>query len=147
MEGMTRTSGFTLLEVIIVAAVIGVVASMVIPGFQNAKKAANESGCIGTMRSLMSATETYTLRYGSYPVQMQDLADVDIIDEVLGASSALPGKSGYVYTLTSTTGTWSCTADPITHGITGDRYFYIDSTGVVRSNGSQTATSADQAVE
>ena len=80
MEGMTRTSGFTLLEVIIVAAVIGVVASMVIPGFQNAKKAANESGCIGTMRSLMSATETYTLRYGSYPVQMQDLADVDIIE-------------------------------------------------------------------
>ena len=148
MKGNTRTeSGFTLLEVIIVAAVIGIVASMAIPGFQNAKKATNESGCIGTMRSLMTATETYNLRFGTYPSQMQDLADADIIDEVLGASSAAPGKSGYLYTLTSATGIWSCTADPITFGVTGDRYFFIDATGAIRFNGSTTATSADPAVD
>ena len=141
------TGGFTLIEVLIVATVIGVVASVAIPGFQNAKKAANESGVIANLKGLVTSVEAYRLRLGAYPTQMQDLADAQIVDEVIGGSTAAPGKSGYLYTLTAVSGTWNITADPITPGITGNRYFYIDASGVVHYSESGTASASDPPVD
>jgi type IV pilus assembly protein PilA len=64
----------------------------------------------------------------------------DLIDSVLASSS----KSGYTFSYSATTPylTYKLNAGPSNPGVTGQRYFYTDSSGVIRADTSTAATSA-----
>ena len=136
--------GFTLIELLIVIAVIAILAAIAIPNLLSSRKAANEASAISSVRTLVSAEETYRSRFGQYGAGTA-LTGASLVDTTLMATT---GKSGYVMAVASPTATgYAITAVPVTHGTTGDRSFYADQTGVIRSNEGATASATGSPIQ
>lgn len=151
-----RSAGFSLIELMIVVAVILIIAGIAIPNFIRSKMRANEAGAVANMRTITTANVVYDTTYsvgfapslvvlGGDP-STPSAGSAGLIDSVLGSGV----KSGYIYTYTplflDTTShyqAYSVTADPITPGTTGDRHFYTDQTNLIRENLTGTAGSSD----
>lgn len=131
-----RQGGFTVLELLIVIAVIAIVASIAIPNYSASKKSANEASAISSMRALMSAEENYRVtqippKYGV----LSQLHASGLINPALGTGS----KSGYTFLTfgVPNTQTYAFTGTPQSGA--GDRWFYVDQTGVIRANSGASA--------
>ena len=61
---MSRRSGFTLVEIMIVVAIIGLLAAIAIPAFMKARNSARRNGCINNLRQIDGAKDQYVLEYG-----------------------------------------------------------------------------------
>jgi prepilin-type N-terminal cleavage/methylation domain-containing protein len=136
--------GFTLIELLIVIAVIAILAAIAIPNLLSSRKAANESSAIASLRTLVSAQETFRSRQTppTYATSLTGLGT--LIDPVLGNGS----KSGYTFLAgTTDANTYSYTADPTTAGTSGDRHFFVDQTGVIRVNDTGTASGASSPIQ
>ena len=85
---MKRTGGFTLIELMIVVAIIAIVAAIAIPSLLNSRKASNEASAVGSLRALVTVTHQYNLRFRSFPSSLTDLQTLNYIDNVLGSGAA-----------------------------------------------------------
>lgn len=124
-----RTKGFSLIELLIVVAVIGIIATIALPNLQSSKKAANEAAAIAHLRTWTSAQELYYQRYRTYAASEQSLVDERLV------GNPDPQQCGYLFEVTAEGAdslNWSGTASPLQEGVTGDRSFFIDQTGVIR---------------
>ena len=132
-----RRDGFTLIELLVVVAVITIVLAMTIPILRDSKKGANETAIIGTRKALVSANEQYRLRYGVYAPYAISLAPA--VPQLLGNTTLGEYQSDY-----RTNGyTYSIQAWPRNPGVTADRSFWVDTSGVIRVNLTDHATSTD----
>ena len=142
-----RQKGFSLIELLIVVAIILIIAAIAIPNLLRSKIAANQASAVGSMRSLNTACIAYYTSYGSFPTALTNLGPVgssgtasstsaDLIDSVLSAGT----KSGYtfVYSPGSLNQSYSITASPVTAATTGQNMYYTDQSGVIRSDTSGT---------
>src|SRR5207302_6143781 len=68
-----RQKGFSLIELLIVVAIILIIAAIAIPNLLRSKMAANEASAVGSLRSLHTACITYSTTYGSYPTALANL--------------------------------------------------------------------------
>jgi type IV pilus assembly protein PilA len=126
-RGVRDPRGFSLIELLIVVAVIGLIAAIAVPNLTSSRKAANEAAAIAHLRSWTSAQEIYFQRFGSYA------DDHSLLEEQGLAGEANPERLGYSFRLeTPSLGEWQGFADPITDSVTGDRSFFIDQTAVIR---------------
>jgi type IV pilus assembly protein PilA len=142
--------GFSLIELLVVVAIILIIASIAIPNLMRSKMATNEASAVSSLRTLNTASVTYSTNYGVYPAALASLgpmvgtspssATADLIDSVLAGGI----KAGYTisYTPGASNGSYSITAAPTTPGVTGQRYFYTDQSGVIRADPTSPATSA-----
>jgi len=133
---MTR-KGFTLIELMIVVAIIAIIAAIAIPSLLTAKKSGHEASVIASLRTLSSVQEQYRSRFSTYG-SLANLSAASYIDSVLGSGN----KNGYTFVMTAAVDTWACTAVPTTIGTTGDRGFRIDNSGVIRFSADGSAPTA-----
>ena len=144
-EGRRRhAAGFTLIELIVVVAVLAVIAVMTIPALLNSKKQTNESATVANLRTISQAQLQYRTRFGTYG-ELDDLSNAQ-----LTASTFVDGtRQGYTFTSANTADVsrWTIIAEPENPGVSGDRHFYIDQSGVIRYREGAPATASDSPVE
>ena len=133
--------GFTLVEIMIVVAIIVLLAAIAIPNLLRARLSANEATAIAAMRTLSTAMESYRAAQSppAYPNALAALnaSNPPYIDSVLASGN----KSGYTFSDPTPGGnTYGITANPQTANVTGVRSFFVDQSGVVRVGSSANGT-------
>jgi prepilin-type N-terminal cleavage/methylation domain-containing protein len=139
MKGTHTTTGFSLIELLIVVAIISIIAAIAVPNLLQSKAAANEAAALSYMRSWTSAQELYHTKFGAYADADSQLFNEGLINK--GAADS----HGYTFSLDNPSGSqnsWWGTGEPDTPGQTGSRFFFIDETGVMRFSTSGSATSS-----
>ena len=149
-----KQKGFSLIELLIVVAIILIIAAIAIPNLLRSKMAANEASAVASLRTYNTAIVSYQTTYGTDPstnlsalgpATTPSSTAADLVDNLLG--SATPVKSGYTFTYTPGAASngvisqYSITAQPQSAS-TGQRYFFTDQSGVIRQTTNGTAATA-----
>lgn len=136
-------TGFTLVEIMIVVAIIMILSFLLIPSMLRSSITANESSAIANLRNIYTVSQMYYVDNArEYPQQLSDLSDY--ISPALASGS----KSGYLFVYSrDSEDEFHINSNPRTPGRTGVRYFYLDETNVIRYNSSGEASESDPIAE
>ena len=146
--------GFTLVEIMIVVAIIALLAAIAIPNVLRGRVAANESAAIGNLRALVSSLEMFRSTNQVYPNpwqgQMYNYANPAFGPPSFNFNMTASNAQGYTYTYTAlaTNTAYNIVSVPVTLARTGTRSFYVDESGVIRHClGNTSPTTANNTID
>jgi type II secretory pathway pseudopilin PulG len=147
---MKSKIGFTLIEIMIVLAIVMTLAALVISSVLRARHNANEIASVAACKTIVAACQAYyanTLPH-TYPTGLSDLispvSNPPYIDSILASGT----KQGYNFTYAFINAeSFTLNSDPSVPGKTGARHFFVDESGIIRANADRQANTSDPVVE
>ncbi len=140
MNLQRRRRGFSLIELLIVIAIILIIITIALPRFSSAQRYAKETSALGAIRTIHTVQVQYYSQYGKYASSLTELgppssgaatpAAADLIDGTLATGE----KGGYKFTVGPNSGGYVINANPVAFGVSGSRTFYSDQSMVLRQN-------------
>jgi type IV pilus assembly protein PilA len=150
MNRRTRR-GFSLIELLIVIAIILIIITIAVPKLSHAKMFAQETAAIQAIKTIHTGQVQYSSQYGRFAASLPELgppttgATSAAAADVIGSDLSAGEKQGYKFTMTSNAGGYQIIAVPVTYGVTGSRTFYSDQTMVIHeNNGPEPATATSK---
>ena len=152
---MRNQAGFTLVEIVIVMAILVILSALAIPPMLRSRVTANESSAVNACRMIVANSQAY---HGSadphtYPASLSELAspisNPPYIDSLLAsATSTANPRQGYYYAYVLVdSARFTLNANPEVVNVTGSRYFFVDESGVIRVSSSTAAGPTDPPIE
>lgn len=89
--------GFSLLELLIVVAIILIIATIAIPSLLRSRQSTNESAAVGDLRTINTAEVTYSSSNSQQYASLADLMTAGMLDGRFAGVAAAPGLHGQVY--------------------------------------------------
>jgi type IV pilus assembly protein PilA len=137
-----KEAGFSLIELLIVIAIILIILSVALPQMSKSRMHAQEMAAIEEMQTINKAEIQYYSQFNQYATSLAQLgppatagaAEGPQAAGLIPASLASGAAGGYNFNLTPTPQGYGQTAVPKSFGSTGRRTFYTDQTGIVRQN-------------
>jgi type IV pilus assembly protein PilA len=166
MNNSRRQRGFSLIELLIVVAIILIIMGIAIPNLMRSKMTANQAAAVGALKTVNTAAITYSATYGNgYPPTLAAMGpppgggsnatcdNANLIDSVLATGR----RNGYIFTYAGANplpspapncaspgfNTYTANADPEIRGKTGELSYFTDQAGTIHFNTTQTATAND----
>ena len=153
--------GFTLLELMVTVAVVAIIAAVAVPAAQGARKSAVEAEAVGMLRTIVTVQEQYKTRYGTYAVDLMELSSFAYYKEngklkikkpKKGTEPASAPEAQYDLKEFNTnyfanTDRWLLQLTPAEPGVTADRSFFVDNTGVIRVRSTGPARPTDSPID
>ncbi len=123
-------SGFTLVEIMIVVAIIALLAAIAIPNLLRARISANNALAKSTLRTLSTSSETFaTANTGNYPGAETSLTGAT--PPYINTSYCGQSIAGFTYACTMSAGGYTFTATPIAVGTTGTTVYTMTTGGIL----------------
>ncbi|SRR5579883_848557 len=151
MWNLRKRRGFSLIELLIVVAIILIIITIALPKLSRARMYSQETAAIAAIRTLHTAQVQYNSQYGRYATSLAELgppasgAAGPSAADLIGNDLSNGEKSGYKFTLTGTQGGYVINANPIAYNSSGSRTFYSDQSMVIRENyGPEPATATSK---
>ena len=139
--------GFSLIELLIVIAIILIIITIAVPKYQKTQMFVRETAAVKAIQTIHQMEVQYQSQYGRFAVSLTELgpppsgAPSPAAADLIGRDLSEGIKTGYKFTLTGTQGGYTINANPVVFGSDGSKTFFSDQTMVIRENyGAEPAT-------
>ncbi|HEV3276872.1 MAG TPA: prepilin-type N-terminal cleavage/methylation domain-containing protein [Terriglobia bacterium] len=154
-----HTEGFSLIELLIVVAIILIIAAIAIPNLLKSKAAANGASAVASLRTLNTVEITFSSEFNQgFTTTLLQLGPpssgnatsnaAGLIDSILAAGA----KAGYNFVYAASAAVngqvqnYTINANPQQVGVSGTIYYYTDPTNTIRQNSAQQAAATDSPI-
>lgn len=141
--------GFSLIELLIVIAIILIIVTVALPKLNKARMYAQETAAVKAIQTLNTAQVQYNSQFGRFAQSLTELGPPASGNDTASSANLISGdlaageKQGYKFTMAGTPNGYTISAVPASFGSTGSRTFYSDQSLVIRENYSQEPATAN----
>ncbi|HLK70155.1 MAG TPA: prepilin-type N-terminal cleavage/methylation domain-containing protein [Bryobacteraceae bacterium] len=151
MQNRRQRRGFSLIELLIVIAIILVIITIAVPKYQKTQIFVRETAAMKAIQTIHTMEIQYQSQYGRFAASLTELgppasgAPSPAAADLISTDLASGLKGGYKFTVAGTPGGYTINANPVVYGSDGTKTFYSDQTMVIRENyGPEPATASSK---